>query len=73
MKAEQPALFHVARQESAFTRETLRRGGPREVMGVRFRGIKAQREAHQKAVESPQSQKLPETVLAAMNWPRRAK
>lgn len=68
MKAVQPLLFLVARSDSAFTRETIRRGGPREVMGVRFRGRKAAVAAH-KAATSPEP--LPKAVTDAIGWRKR--
>jgi len=67
VKAIQPPLFLVARSDSAFTRETLRRGGPREVMGVRFRGLKAARMAHE-AAGSVERAAMPPGVLAAIGW-----
>lgn len=65
MRAEQPPLFLVARSDSRFTRETLRRGGPYEVQGKRWRGRKVAVAAHG-AATSPES--LPQAVLDAMGW-----
>lgn len=71
VKAEQPALFHVARSDSRFTRETLRRGGPYETQGRRWRSQKAARIAHESSSATERGA-MPQSVMEAIAWkPRR--
>ena len=71
MKADQDRLFIVPRADSRFTRETLRRGGPREVMGVRGRSQGTARIAHEAARASERAE-MPKAVIDAIGWkPRR--
>ena len=58
-KPKQQALFNVGTVDSRFVKETLKRGGPYEVEGKRWRARKTQRQVGGYAIQPSVESMLP--------------